>query len=32
MDDEKKNLIDLVQKAFDEILLPEAEDLITSEF
>ncbi|WJX78287.1 hypothetical protein P8452_61526 [Trifolium repens] len=27
MDDEKKNVIELVQKAFDEILLPEAEDL-----
>lgn len=27
MDDEKKNVIELVQKAFDEILLPEVEDL-----
>ncbi|RHN46821.1 hypothetical protein MtrunA17_Chr7g0246321 [Medicago truncatula] len=27
MDDEKKNVIELVEKAFDEILLPEAEDL-----
>lgn len=27
MDDEKKNMIELVQKAFDEILLPETEDL-----
>ncbi|KAJ1404166.1 Calmodulin-binding domain, plant [Sesbania bispinosa] len=27
MDDENKNVIELVQKAFDEILLPEAEDL-----
>ncbi|XP_050911278.1 calmodulin binding protein PICBP isoform X2 [Lathyrus oleraceus] len=26
MDDEKKNVIELVQKAFDEILLPEVED------
>ncbi|XP_058737858.1 calmodulin binding protein PICBP-like [Vicia villosa] len=27
MDDEKKNVIELVQKAFDEILLPEVEDI-----
>jgi len=27
MDDEKKNVVELVQKAFDEILLPETEDL-----
>ncbi|KAL9331526.1 hypothetical protein ACSQ67_001136 [Phaseolus vulgaris] len=31
MDDENKNVIELVQKAFDEILLPEPEDLFSDD-
>ncbi|XP_027350083.1 calmodulin binding protein PICBP-like isoform X2 [Abrus precatorius] len=31
MDDENKNAIELVQKAFDEILLPEPEDLFSDD-